>query len=102
MAEVIRMPKMSDTMTEGVIAEWHKKEGDAVKAGDVLCEIVTDKSTLEFESIESGYLRKIIVKDGSDALVNQGIAVITETKDEDLSNYKIEEPNLIKEEKKEG
>lgn len=100
MITTVTMPALSPTMERGKIAKWHKKEGDAVKAGDVLCEIVTDKSTLEFESIESGYLRKIIVPDGGEAQVNQGIAVITETKDEDLSSYKVEEPKGGKQEEK--
>ena len=50
MAEVIRMPKMSDTMEEGVIASWLKKEGDEVSSGDVLAEVETDKATMELES----------------------------------------------------
>jgi len=48
MAEIVRMPKLSDTMTEGVVAAWHKKVGDKVKAGDLLAEIETDKATMEF------------------------------------------------------
>ncbi|MDB5152613.1 MAG: pyruvate dehydrogenase, partial [Mucilaginibacter sp.] len=48
MAEVVKMPKMSDTMTEGVLAKWHKKVGDKVKSGDVLAEIETDKATMDF------------------------------------------------------
>ena len=51
MAEIGRMPKLSDTMTEGVVAEWHKKVGDKVAEGDLLAEIETDKATMEFESI---------------------------------------------------
>jgi pyruvate dehydrogenase E2 component (dihydrolipoamide acetyltransferase) len=54
MAEIIRMPKMSDTMTEGVIASWSKKVGDTVKSGDVLAEVETDKATLELESYNDG------------------------------------------------
>ena len=50
MAEVIRMPKMSDTMTEGVIVAWHKKVGDTVKTGDILAEVETDKATMELEN----------------------------------------------------
>ena len=56
MAEVIRMPKMSDTMEEGVIAAWLKKEGDDVKSGDVLSEVETDKATMELESYQDGVL----------------------------------------------
>ncbi len=56
MAEVILMPRLSDTMTEGVIVAWHKKVGDAVKKGDVLAEIETDKATMELESYQNGLL----------------------------------------------
>ena len=55
MAEVIKMPKMSDTMTEGVISAWLKKEGDVIVSGDVLAEVETDKATMELESYEDGY-----------------------------------------------
>lgn len=56
MAEVILMPKLSDTMVDGVVAEWHKKVGDTVKSGDLLAEIETDKATMEFESYFDGVL----------------------------------------------
>ena len=52
MAEIIRMPKLSDTMTEGVVAEWHKKVGEEVESGELLAEIETDKATMEFESFQ--------------------------------------------------
>jgi pyruvate dehydrogenase E2 component (dihydrolipoamide acetyltransferase) len=51
MAEIVRMPKMSDTMTEGVIAKWHKKVGDTVKSGELMAEIETDKATMDYESL---------------------------------------------------
>ncbi|MDP2189034.1 MAG: pyruvate dehydrogenase complex dihydrolipoamide acetyltransferase [Sphingobacteriaceae bacterium] len=76
MAEVIRMPKMSDTMTEGVIAEWHKKEGDKVKPGDILADVETDKATMELENFESGTLLYIGVKKGEAVPVNAIIAII--------------------------
>lgn len=76
MAEVIRMPKMSDTMTEGVIAEWHKKEGDKVKPGDILADVETDKATMELENFEAGTLLYIGVKKGEAVPVNAIIAVI--------------------------
>ena len=60
MAEVIRMPRMSDTMEEGVIAAWQKKVGDQVKSGDVLAEVETDKATMELESYEDGTLLYIV------------------------------------------
>jgi pyruvate dehydrogenase E2 component (dihydrolipoamide acetyltransferase) len=59
MAEVILMPKLSDTMTEGVVAEWHKKVGDTVSSGELLAEIETDKATMEFESFYDGILLHI-------------------------------------------
>ena len=59
MAEAIRMPKMSDTMTEGVIVAWHKQVGDAVKSGDILAEVETDKATMELENYLKGTLLHI-------------------------------------------
>src|SRR3990167_4531343 len=90
------MPALSPTMQEGIIAKWLKKEGDRVLAGDLLCEITTDKSTMEYSSVDDGYLRKIVVPDGGKAVINQGIAIMTETLNEDISAYKLEEPNLKK------
>ena len=76
MAEVIRMPKMSDTMTEGVIAAWHKKVGDTVKSGDLLAEVETDKATMELESYETGTLLYIGVNAKEAAPIDGVIAVI--------------------------
>jgi pyruvate dehydrogenase E2 component (dihydrolipoamide acetyltransferase) len=76
MAEVVKMPKMSDTMTEGVVAKWHKKVGDKVKSGDVLAEIETDKATMDFESYQDGTLLYIGVQEGSAVPVDQVIAVL--------------------------
>jgi pyruvate dehydrogenase E2 component (dihydrolipoamide acetyltransferase) len=76
MAEVVKMPKMSDTMTEGVLAKWHKKVGDKVKSGDVLAEIETDKATMDFESYQDGTLLFIGVEEGSAVPVDEVIAVI--------------------------
>ena len=56
MAEIVRMPKLSDTMTEGVVAKWIKKVGDKVKSGEILAEIDSDKATMEFESFYDGVL----------------------------------------------
>jgi len=78
MAEVIRMPKMSDTMEEGVISAWLKKEGDAVKAGDILAEVETDKATMELEAYESGTLLYIGVQEKETAPINGIIAIIGE------------------------
>lgn len=76
MAEIVRMPKLSDTMTEGVVAAWHKKIGDAVKEGELLAEIETDKATMEFESFFDGVLLHIGVEKGKAAPVNSVLAVI--------------------------
>lgn len=84
MAEVIYMPKLSDTMLEGVVAEWTKKVGDTVKNGEVLAEIETDKATMEFESFYDGVLLYIGVEKGKAAPVNAILAIIGE-KGEDIS-----------------
>ena len=76
MAEIIRMPKMSDTMEEGVIAAWLKKVGDAVKPGDILAEVETDKATMELESYEEGVLLYIGVEEKNAVAVNGVIAII--------------------------
>ncbi|GAA4101830.1 2-oxo acid dehydrogenase subunit E2 [Mucilaginibacter panaciglaebae] len=76
MAEVVKMPKMSDTMTEGVVAKWHKKVGDKVKSGDVLAEIETDKATMDFESYQDGVLLYIGIEEGKAAPVDAVIAVL--------------------------
>ncbi len=84
MAEIVRMPKLSDTMTEGVVAEWHKKVGDEVEAGDLLAEIETDKATMEFESFQDGVLLHIGVEKGGSAPVDSILAILGE-KGEDVS-----------------
>ena len=92
MAEIVRMPKMSDTMTEGVIAKWHKKVGDTVKTGELMAEIETDKATMDYESFNAavpgfnakvnaynaqvGTVRRLI--DQFNALVASRNAIVTE------------------------
>ncbi|MDF3077813.1 MAG: pyruvate dehydrogenase [Sphingobacteriaceae bacterium] len=76
MAEVVKMPKMSDTMTEGVIAKWHKKVGDKVKTGDVVAEVETDKATMDFESFQEGTLLYIGAQEGEAVPVDSVIAVL--------------------------
>jgi pyruvate dehydrogenase E2 component (dihydrolipoamide acetyltransferase) len=76
MADVIKMPKMSDTMTEGVLAKWHKKVGDKVKSGDVLAEVETDKATMDMESYWDGTILYIGVEEGSAVPVDAIMAVI--------------------------
>ena len=78
MAHVIEMPKLSDTMEEGAIATWLKKEGDAIKEGEALVEIETDKATQEYESPETGILLKILVLAGKSVALRTPIAVIGE------------------------
>ncbi|MBL0883528.1 MAG: pyruvate dehydrogenase, partial [Chitinophagaceae bacterium] len=75
MAEVILMPRLSDTMTEGVIAAWHKNVGDAVKKGDLLAEIETDKATMELESYQDGILLHIGTPKGGKLQVNDLLAI---------------------------
>ncbi|KAF3434129.1 hypothetical protein FNV43_RR25232 [Rhamnella rubrinervis] len=83
---VLGMPALSPTMSQGNIAKWRKKEGDKIEVGDVLCEIETDKATLEFESLEEGFLAKILVPEGSkDVPVGQPIAITVEDQD-DIQN----------------
>lgn len=84
MAEVIYMPKLSDTMTEGVVAAWLKKVGDPVKSGELIAEIETDKATMEFESFFDGVLLHIGVEAGKGAPVNSLLAIIGQA-GEDIS-----------------
>jgi len=124
MAEVILMPKLSDTMTEGVVAEWHKKVGDDVESGELLAEIETDKATMEFESFYDGKLLHIGIEKGATAPVNDILAIIgeegedvdailkehqngnadkeTESKEEDKSDKKEEESKDKEKEEKES
>lgn len=108
MAEIVRMPKLSDTMEEGVVAEWHKKVGDQVESGDLLAEIETDKATMEFESFQDGVLLHIGVEKGKSAPVDGILAILGEEgedvdailKEED-SKGGAAEKETSKEEKKE-
>jgi pyruvate dehydrogenase E2 component (dihydrolipoamide acetyltransferase) len=84
MAEIVRMPKLSDTMTEGVIAKWHKKVGDKVKSGDLLADIETDKATMEFESFQDGVLLHIGVQE-KQAVPVDGIIAVLGKEGEDVS-----------------
>lgn len=76
MAQIITMPRLSDTMTEGVVATWLKKVGDTIKTGDILAEIETDKATMEFESFHDGVLLHIGIQEGESALVDSLLAII--------------------------
>src|SRR5690606_31515532 len=76
MAEIINMPRLSDTMEEGTVATWRKKVGDRVEEGDILAEIETDKATMEFESFQSGTLLHVGLKEGDSAKVDALLAII--------------------------
>ena len=78
MAEIINMPRLSDTMEEGVVAKWLVNIGDKVSEGDILAEIETDKATMEFESFHEGTLLHIGIKEGETAAVDTLLAIIGE------------------------
>ena len=85
MAEIINMPRLSDTMEEGTVAKWFKKVGDKINEGDILAEIETDKATMEFESFNEGELLHIGIQEGGTAPVDTLLAIIGE-KGEDISS----------------
>ena len=76
MAEKMLMLALSPTMEEGSIVSWNKKEGDTVSSGDIVCEVETDKATMDYESMQDGVLLKILVEEGQTARVEQPIAVV--------------------------
>ncbi|TQO35472.1 pyruvate dehydrogenase E2 component (dihydrolipoamide acetyltransferase) [Arenibacter algicola] len=98
MAEVINMPRLSDTMEEGTVAKWLKKVGDKIEEGDILAEIETDKATMEFESFNEGTLLYIGIKEGDTAPVDSLLAIIGE-KGEDVSGLINSASSDAKEEK---
>ena len=101
MAEAVRMPKMSDTMTEGVLVKWHKKPGDFVKNGDLVAEIETDKATMEFESYQEGTLLYQGVKEGQAAPVDSILAILGKEGEDYKSLLEEEQKKSVsKEEKK--
>ncbi|MBT8316560.1 MAG: pyruvate dehydrogenase complex dihydrolipoamide acetyltransferase [Lutibacter sp.] len=107
MAEIITMPRLSDTMTEGVVSQWLKKVGEKVSEGDILAEIETDKATMEFESFNEGTLLYIGLNDGEGAPVDSLLAIIGEEGeniDDIIKNFKVqsgnEESSSTKEESK--
>ena len=99
MAEVINMPRLSDTMEEGTLAKWFKKVGDTVKEGEILAEIETDKATMEFESFHDGILLHVGIDEGSTAPVDSIIAIIG-SKGEDISSLLKNADLKVKEEPK--
>lgn len=104
MAEIINMPRLSDTMEEGTVATWLKKVGDKIEEGDILAEIETDKATMEFESFHEGTLLHIGVQEGETTKVDQLLAIIGE-EGEDISgllNGSSEKPSEDKKEDAKG
>jgi len=99
MAEVINMPRLSDTMEEGVVAKWLKQKGDKVEEGDILAEIETDKATMEFESFHEGTLLHIGIEEGETAPVDTLLAIIGE-EGEDISELLKGDGDSGKDEKK--
>ncbi len=85
MAEIVKMPRLSDTMEEGTVAKWHKAIGDTVEEGDVLAEIETDKATMEFEAFQEGTLLHIGVEEGETSPVESILAILGE-EGEDISD----------------
>ncbi|MGV3278413.1 pyruvate dehydrogenase complex dihydrolipoamide acetyltransferase [Rickettsiales bacterium LUAb2] len=96
MPREILMPSLSPTMEEGKITKWNKKEGDAIKSGDIIAEIETDKAVMEFEAVEEGVLGKILVEEGSEGIkVNSPIGLLLEAGEDKsvLENYKAKSEN---------
>ena len=99
MAEIIKMPRLSDTMEEGVVASWLKKVGDKVQEGEILAEIETDKATMEFESFYDGTLLHIAIEEGVPATVDSLLCIIGD-EGEDISKY-VNNSSLVSTEKNE-
>ena len=78
MAEIVRMPKMSDTMEEGVIAVWHKKVGDTVESGELMAEVETDKATMDYESYHDGTVLYLGAEEGGAVKVDGILAIVGE------------------------
>lgn len=93
----VTMPKLSPTMEEGTIAKWHKREGEQVLVGELLVEVATDKAVVEYNALDGGFLRKILVPNGAPAIVNQPIAIFTEKANESIEGYLPEGTNPKKE-----
>ena len=87
-------------MEEGAIAKWHKKEGEFVEEGELILEVSTDKATVEYNALDKGWLKKILVPEGKTVKVNQPIAIFTEKKEDSIEGYKTEgeEPKAVKSE----
>ena len=97
MATKVTMPKLSDTMTEGVLLKWLKKEGEIIQAGEVIAEAESDKATMELEAFDAGQLKKILIPEGGKVPVGGTLAIIAE-EDEDISDMLNETPEAPKKE----
>lgn len=86
----VTMPKLSPTMESGSIVCWHKHENEYVEAGELLVEVATDKATVEYNALDGGWLRKILVAEGKEAEVNEAIAIFSAEKEESIEGYKPE------------
>lgn len=95
---LLTMPKLSPTMNEGSIAKWLKKEGDFVEAGETVMEVNTDKAVIEYNAIDSGWIRKILVKEKEIAEVNQPLAIFTEEAKESIEGFEIPKKREVKKE----
>src|ERR1700689_1091107 len=84
MAKILEMPKLSPTMEEGVLAAWHKKEGDEIGVDDLLADVETDKATMEFRAFDKGTLLKLLVAAGATVKLGQPVAILGEA-GEDIS-----------------
>lgn len=100
MSFTVTMPKLSPTMEEGNLVKWHVKVGDKVVAGQLLFEVSTDKATIEYNALDEGFLRKILVKEGENAEVNQPVAIFTEKANETFEETVQERKVVEREEKK--
>lgn len=91
----LTMPKLSPTMEEGSLAQWHKKVGDRVEVGDVLFEVATDKATIEYTALDEGWVRQILIEEGQSAKINQPVAILSEEEEEALEGYQPESAGEI-------
>ena len=82
MANIIEMPKLSDTMSVGTLVKWHKKTGDIVKNGDILAEVETDKATMDLENFDDGTLLDIFVEEGNEVPIGSPLAAVGEPGEE--------------------
>uniref|UniRef100_UPI00056D9EC8 biotin/lipoyl-containing protein n=1 Tax=Rhizorhabdus wittichii TaxID=160791 RepID=UPI00056D9EC8 len=81
----LKMPALSPTMEEGTLAKWLVKEGDAVKSGDLLAEIETDKATMEFEAVDEGTIAKLVVAEGTEGVKVGAVIALIQGEDEDAA-----------------